>query len=452
MLLTHLHRIMMVYKNNIIKNVIYNEEIMNTVTQHTSNNEKKFNSFDWGWLVISFGMALGAGIVLVPVSVGVVGLIAFLWVALWAYPAIYLFQKLYMNTLFENKEAKCYSDTITDLIGKNWGRFLGVLYFIMMSIWTIIYGMLVCSSIAHYLYQFNLVNNPHLIDNAFFTLVVMSVLVFIGCKSEKLLFKISGVVSVALLLCVLLAAILVLPYWKLDNVTYIPHGIKFVTSTTVMFPFALTTILFIQSLSPMVMSYRAKFSDQKLAQYKAIATMRLALIILAVIVLFYIISFAGIISQDSAVIAKHENQSVFTIIQSMHYSNPLINIIGIFINICAVLAAFLSIITGMREGVRGILLGILRGVNKSSMEHSKAFEICIALVIILMTWLSIVFQVPIYHLVPLCGPIFGIIGCLMPAYLVYKVPMLNKYKGLTVYYIVYVGIILCISPILMKTL
>lgn len=220
-------------------------------------NQEKFNSFDWGWLVISFGMALGAGIVLVPVSVGVVGLIAFLWVALWAYPAIYLFQKLYMNTLFENKTPKCYSDTITDLIGKRWGSFLGILYFVMMAIWTIIYGMLVCSSIARYMYQFHIVNDPHLINNALFSFVVMTILVFIGCKSEKLLFKLSGVVSVLLLACVLLAAILVLPHWQLSNVTYIPHGIKFVTNTTVMFPFALTTILFIQSLSPMVMSYRA---------------------------------------------------------------------------------------------------------------------------------------------------------------------------------------------------
>ncbi|MBX9867993.1 MAG: hypothetical protein K2Y14_13860 [Burkholderiales bacterium] len=413
----------------------------------------KFNSFDWGWLVISFGMALGAGIVLVPVSVGVVGLVAFLWVALWAYPAIYLFQKLYMNTLFENDTAKCYSDTIADLIGKKWGSLLGILYFIMMAIWTIIYGMLVCSSIAHYLYQFHIVSDPNLLSNAFFTLVVMSVLVFIGCKSEKLLFKISGVVSVLLLACVLLAAIMVLPYWKFSNVTYIPQGIKFVTSTTVMFPFALTTILFIQSLSPMVMSYRTKYADRQFAQKKAISTMRLALFILATIVLFYIIAFAGIISQNEAILAKNQNESVFMIIQKMNYSNPLINVLGIFINICAVLAAFLSIITGMREGVRGILLNLIRGIGKDgAIVKSPVFEVIIGVIIVLMTWLSIVFQVPIYKLVPLCGPIFGIIGCLMPAFLVYKVPALYKYKGLTVYYIVYVGLILCISPLLMKAM
>ena len=43
----------------------------------SSSDSKKFDSFDWGWLVISFGMALGAGIVLVPVTVGVSGILIY---------------------------------------------------------------------------------------------------------------------------------------------------------------------------------------------------------------------------------------------------------------------------------------------------------------------------------------------------------------------------------------
>lgn len=53
---------------------------------------KNFDSFDWGWLVISFGMALGAGIVLVPVTVGVSGIFIYLISALFAYPAIFYFK------------------------------------------------------------------------------------------------------------------------------------------------------------------------------------------------------------------------------------------------------------------------------------------------------------------------------------------------------------------------
>ena len=33
----------------------------------------KFDSTDWGWIIMSIGMAIGAGIVFLPVQVGLVG-------------------------------------------------------------------------------------------------------------------------------------------------------------------------------------------------------------------------------------------------------------------------------------------------------------------------------------------------------------------------------------------
>lgn len=38
----------------------------------------KFDSTDWGWVIMSIGMAIGAGIVFLPVKVGVLGLWVFL--------------------------------------------------------------------------------------------------------------------------------------------------------------------------------------------------------------------------------------------------------------------------------------------------------------------------------------------------------------------------------------
>lgn len=48
----------------------------------------------------------------------------------------------------------------------------------------------------------------------------------------------------------------------------------------------------------------------------------------------------------------------------------------------------------------------------------------------------------------LLGPIFGIIACLIPAYLVYKVDALHKYKGISLVLIVFAGILLIISPVI----
>ncbi|MDE5014984.1 serine permease, partial [Francisella tularensis subsp. holarctica] len=55
---------------------------------------RNFDRFDFGCLVVSIGMDVGTGIVLVSVSVGVVGFAVFVVSLLIAYTGIYLFQKL----------------------------------------------------------------------------------------------------------------------------------------------------------------------------------------------------------------------------------------------------------------------------------------------------------------------------------------------------------------------
>ena len=59
----------------------------------------RFDATDWGWVIISIGMAIGAGIVFLPVQVGLVGIWVFLLSAIVGYPAMYLFQRLFINSL-----------------------------------------------------------------------------------------------------------------------------------------------------------------------------------------------------------------------------------------------------------------------------------------------------------------------------------------------------------------
>ena len=53
-------------------------------------------------------MAIGAGIVFLPVQVGLMGLWVFLLSSIIGYPAMYLFQRLFINTLAESPECKDY--------------------------------------------------------------------------------------------------------------------------------------------------------------------------------------------------------------------------------------------------------------------------------------------------------------------------------------------------------
>lgn len=96
-----------------------------SMTEQEWRKAIKFDSTDWGWIIMSIGMAIGAGIVFLPVKVGLVGLWVFLVSSVIAYPAMHLFQRLFINTLAESPECKDYPSVISGYLGKNWG-FLSV--------------------------------------------------------------------------------------------------------------------------------------------------------------------------------------------------------------------------------------------------------------------------------------------------------------------------------------
>lgn len=44
-----------------------------TITAAQWKADTRFDSTDWGWIIMSIGMAIGAGIVFLPVQVGLMG-------------------------------------------------------------------------------------------------------------------------------------------------------------------------------------------------------------------------------------------------------------------------------------------------------------------------------------------------------------------------------------------
>jgi amino acid permease len=88
----------------------------------------KFDSTDTGWVIMSIGMAIGAGIVFLPVQVGLMGLWVFLLSSIIGYPAMYLFQRLFINTLAESRSAKITRASSAVIWGKTGDFIRGTLF------------------------------------------------------------------------------------------------------------------------------------------------------------------------------------------------------------------------------------------------------------------------------------------------------------------------------------
>jgi serine transporter len=411
----------------------------------------RFDSVDWGWVIMSIGMAIGAGIVFLPVQVGLSGLWVFLLSSVVGYPAMYLFQRLFINTLAASPACTDYPGVISGYLGKNWGMLLGVLYFVMLVIWVFVYSTAITNDSASFLHTFGLTKSL-LSKNPFYGLALIIGLVALASRGEKLLFKIATGMVLTKLLVVAFLGMSMVPHWNLANIGSLPPAVPLLKNAVVMLPFTLTSILFIQSLSPMVISYRAKEKSIEVARFKAMRAMNIAFGILFVVVFFYAVSFTLAMGHEEAVRASQQNISALAMVaQSMtgHDANSsVVMLLSLILNIFAVMTAYFGVFLGFREACQGIALNVLRRALPEERINRRLVSFGILLFAVLVSWGAIVLNAPVLSFTSICSPIFGLVGCLIPAYLVYRVPALHRYKGGALKIIIATGVLLVISPFL----
>ena len=156
------------------------------MTQEEWKKAVKFDSTDWGWVIMSIGMAIGSGIVFLPVQVGLVGLWVFFASAVISYPIMYGFQRLYINTLASSPKCEDYASVISGYLGKNWGFFLGIIYFIMIIMGVMMYSTAITNDSASFLYSFG-VTDAILSENPLYGLVIIVLLVAVDSRGEQIL-------------------------------------------------------------------------------------------------------------------------------------------------------------------------------------------------------------------------------------------------------------------------
>jgi serine transporter len=409
----------------------------------------RFDATDWGWVIMSIGMAIGAGIVFLPVQVGLMGLWVFLLSSIIGYPAMYLFQKLFINTLAASPECKDYPSVIAGYLGKNWGMFLGALYFIMLVIWVFVYSTAITNDSASFLQSFG-VTESLLSTNPLYGLVLICCLVALASRGEKVLFKISTGMVLTKLFVVAFLGLAMVSRWDSANVGSIPPLGSLIKDAVVMLPFTLTSILFIQSLSPMVISYRSHEKSIEVARYKAMRAMNIAFGVLFVTVFFYAVSFTLAMGHEQAVHASKQNISALAMVAqgSGNSNQQIVKIFSLILNIFAVMTAYFGVYLGFREACQGLVMNLLRRVMPEERIHKAFIGYGIMGFTILLSWGAIVLNAPVLSFTSICSPIFGLVGCLIPAYLVYQVPFLQQYKGISLKIIIATGILLCVSPLL----
>ncbi|HDU5044740.1 TPA: transporter [Klebsiella aerogenes] len=412
--------------------------------ENVSSSKIPFTMYDAGWVILCIGMAIGGGIIFLPVQIGLKGIWVFALSVLIAYPALYMMQSLYLKTLSQSPECKDYSGVITFYLGKNWGFFLGVAYFIMLLKGMLTYSLAATFDSASYLQTFG-ISSDKLSDNWWYGLVVLALLVSIAAQGEKLLFKVSGPMVLVKLAVVVLLGLVMIPHWDMRNISNLPPLGELLVGTVLTLPFTLFSILFVQILSPMNVAFRKVETDPKIATLRALRVSRIAYGILVCAVLFFAFSFTFSLSHEQATEAAQNNISAMAIVAKV-IPGEVVRIMSVLLNIFAIVTAFFGIFLGFQEAMKGIVKNILsRFVDEKSINETGV-SIGVSIFIVLLLWVWVLTHFPILLLQQIGAPIYGIVSCIIPCYLVFKVAQLRKYYSWRVLFISATGTLLCLSP------
>ncbi|HBZ7349556.1 TPA: transporter [Klebsiella variicola subsp. variicola] len=414
------------------------------ISERVALNKIPFTSYDAGWVILCIGMAIGGGIIFLPVQIGLKGIWVFTLSVLIAYPALYMMQSLYLKTLSQSPECKDYSGVITFYLGKNWGFFLGVAYFIMLLKGMLTYSLAATFDSASYLQTFG-ISSDKLSDNWWYGLVVLALLVSIAAQGEKLLFKVSGPMVLVKLAVVVLLGLVMIPHWDMRNISNLPPFGELLVGTVLTLPFTLFSILFVQILSPMNVAFRKVEPDPQIATLRALRVSRIAYGILVCAVLFFAFSFTFSLSHEQATEAAQNNISAMAIVAKV-IPGEVVRIMSVLLNIFAIVTAFFGIFLGFQEAMKGVVMNILsRFVDEKSINETGV-SIGVSIFIVLLLWVWVLTHFPILLLQQIGAPVYGIVSCIIPCYLVFKVTQLRKYYSWRVLFISATGVLLCLSP------
>lgn len=405
-----------------------------------------FTRYDVGWVILCIGMAIGAGIVFLPVQVGIKGLWVFILSVLITYPGIYLLQNLYLKTLSESPECEDYTSVITHYLGPNWGVVLGACYFLMLLKGMSTYSMAVTFDSASYIQTFGF-TDVLLSDYKWYGLVVLIIMVSLAAQGERMLFKVASPMVVFKLGIVVLLGLVMVPYWDLSNIPAFPAVLPLLRDTILTLPFTLFSILFVQIISPMNVAYRKAEPNRLIANYKAVRVHRVAYTILAVSVLFFAFSFALVLHHDEAVRAYEQNISALAMATKV-IPGAAVRVMTTLLNIFAIMTAFFGIFLGFQEAIKGIALNLISRVIPKERVNRTALNVGVCVFVVLLLWAWVMTRFSIILLNQISAPIYGTVACLIPCLLVHKVPVLHKLKGPSVYYVAMLGVMLCSTPFL----
>ncbi|MEF3020093.1 aromatic amino acid transport family protein [Vibrio mimicus] len=410
------------------------------VTHFSAARSANWTQHDTYWLLSLFGTAVGAGILFLPINIGLGGFWPLVLMAILAFPMTYLSHRgLARFVLSSRRQNADFTDVVEEHFGQGAGRLISLLYFLSIFPILLIYGVGLTNTVDSFLVnQAELMSPPR----ALLSGVLVFGLIAIMLSGEKIMLRAFAVMVYPLAAILALLSLYLIPYWSMPSFDF-PQTGDFLHTVWLAIPVVVFSFSHAAAISSFANIQRRHYGEQ--ADQKSEQILRRTSVVLILFVLLFVFSCVLALSPEALQEAKAQNVSVLTYLANVT-DNPFIATLGPLVAFIAITSSFLGHFLGARESLSGLLTKNL-GVSLRGAER-----ITIAFLFVTI-WIAAIINPSILGMMEaLSGPVIAMILFIMPMIAVFKVPSLRVHqKRVSTFFVLLVGL-LAVSALLYSLL
>jgi len=378
----------------------------------STTSKLKWNFHDTQWVLSLFGTAVGAGILFLPINIGIGGFWPLIILACMALPMTFLAHRGLARFVLssKNKDAD-FTDVVEEHFGANAGRLISLLYFLSIFPILLIYGVGLTNTVDSFIVNQLGMESP--------SRVLVAGMISLMLGGERLMLRAFAILVYPLVGILLFLSLYLIPSWQVPDMAF-PEFAAFSKTLWLSIPIIVFSFSHAAAISSFVNVQRGHYGNQATAKSEAI--LKRTSLLLIVFVLLFVFSCVLSLTPEQMLQAKAQNVSVLSYLANVT-DNSFIATFGPLVAFIAITSSFLGHFLGARESFNGLV------TKQTSLSLKNADKIGVA-IMFLAIWFCAVKNPSILDMMDqLSGPIIAMILFIMPMIAVYKVPALQKYRG-----------------------
>ena len=290
------------------------------------------------------------------------------------------------------------------------------------------YGIGLNTDIAEALIQYKIVHF-NIGKTLYLPLIILAILAAIVIIGEEFLLKVLARISMLLAALLFIVSVLLIPYWRLHNVTFFIKGC-FWKDFLLVFPLITLSATYFPAVSPLVGFFKNKYGDKltkdELRKNSISITLR-ASCILSGFIVFFLVSTIFAMPQASFEYANAKNISILAAIGQASASHTMSDIfiaIGMAITVLALISSYYGVLFGVIE----LLIPKCQFLKFSAFFNVKNN---LMILITLVLWIVVIFNWKVVNILGgVIAPIMGFTVFCLPTFIIFMKKELKAFRGI----------------------